>query len=81
MYGLPQAGKISSDKLKLHMEKFGYEPAPIKPGLWRHQTLPLKLSLVMGDFGVKYELQADITHIRDALKTIHKISEDWYGKL
>ena len=29
MYGLPQAGKISNDKPKLHLAKFGYEPAPI----------------------------------------------------
>ena len=36
MYGLPQAGKIANDKPKLHLAKFGYEPAPITPGLWRH---------------------------------------------
>ena len=35
-YGLPQAGKISNDKLKLHLAKFGYEQARITPGLWRH---------------------------------------------
>ena len=29
MYGLPQAGKIANDKLKLHISKFGYETAPI----------------------------------------------------
>ena len=26
MYGLPQSGKISNDKLKLHLDKFGYKP-------------------------------------------------------
>ena len=81
MYGLPQAGKIANDKLKLHLAKFGYEPAPITPGLWRHQTCPIKFSLVVYEFGIKYERQEDITHILDALKTIYKISEDWYGKL
>ena len=40
MYGLPQAEKIANDKLKLHLAKFGYEPAPITLGLWRHQTCP-----------------------------------------
>ena len=29
MYGLPQAEKIANDKLKLHLAKFGYKPAPI----------------------------------------------------
>ena len=81
MYGLPQAGKIANDKLKLHLAKFGYEPAPITPGLWRHQTRPLQFSLVVDDFGIKYERQEDITHLLDALKTIYKISEDWDGKL
>ena len=33
MYGIPQAGKISNDILKLHLDKFGYYPAPITPGL------------------------------------------------
>ena len=36
MYGLLQVGKISNDKLKLHLAKFGYKPEPITLGLWRH---------------------------------------------
>ena len=47
MYGLPQAGKITNDKPKLHQATFGYEPAPITPGLWWHQTHPLRLSLIV----------------------------------
>ena len=81
MYELTQAGKIANDKLKLHLANFGYEPAPITPGLWRHQNTPLQFSLVVDDFGIKYERQEDITHILDELKTIYKISEDWDGKL
>ena len=81
IYGLPQAGKIANDKLKLHLAKYGYKPAPITPVLWRHKTRPLQFSLVADDSGIKYERQEDITHILDALKTIHKISEDWDGKL
>ena len=77
MYGLPQTGKFSNDKLKLHLSNFGYEPAPINPGLWGHQMCPLQFSLVVNDFGVKYERQEDITHLLDSLKTIYKISEDW----
>ena len=42
IYGLPQAGKITNDKLKLHLSKIGYETAPITPGLWRHQPNPLQ---------------------------------------
>ena len=67
VYGLPQPGKNTNDKLNLHLSKFGYEPAPLTPGLWRHQTHPLKFSLVANDFGIKYEPQEDITHLLDAL--------------
>ena len=81
MYGLPQAGKIANDKLKLHLSKFGYNPAPITLGLWRHQISPLQLLLVVDDFGIKYDRQEDITYLLNALKTIYKISEDWDGKL
>ena len=53
MYGLPQAGKISNNKLKLHIDNFRYNPSPIIPGLWRHQTHPLQFPLVVDDFGIK----------------------------
>ena len=81
MYGLPQAVNISNDKLKQHLEKFGYDSSPITTGLWRNQTRTLQFSLLVGDFGVQYERQADITHILDVLKTIYKIYEDWEGKI
>ena len=45
--------------------------------MWWHQTRPLQLSLVVDNFGVKYELQEGITHLPDALKTIQNIYEDW----
>ena len=42
---------------------------------------PPQISLVVDEFGIKYERQEDITHILDALKTVYKISEYWDGKL
>ena len=81
MYGLPQTGKIANYKLKIHLANFWYEPAPITPDLWRYQTCPLQFSLVVDDFGIKYERQEDITHLLDALQTIYKIYEDWDRKL
>ena len=81
MYGIPQSGKISNDKLKLHLENFGHKPETITPGLWRHQKRPLQFSRVVDDFGVQYEPQADITHLIDTLKIIYIIYEDWNGKL
>ena len=81
VYGLTQAGKIEKVKLKLHLAKFWYDPSPSTPGLWRHQTRSIQFSLVVDNFGIKYERQENITHLIDALMTIYKISEDWNGKL
>ena len=80
MYGLTQAGNISNDKLKLNLAKFGYEPAPITPGIGRYQTFPLQFSLVVDDFGIKYERQEDITHLLNALNTIYKYLRTWMEK-
>ena len=60
--------KIENDRLNLHLSKFGYETAPINPGMWRHQTPPLQFSLVVDNFGVKYEHQEEITHLLNVLK-------------
>ena len=57
MYGLPQAGKIANDKLKLNLANFGYDPEPITPGRWQHQNCPLQFSLAVDDFRTKYECQ------------------------
>ena len=81
MYGLPQPGKITNEKLKLYLAKFGYEREPITPSLWQNQTHTFQCSLVVDDFGIKHECQEDTIHILDELKTISKISEDWDGKL
>ena len=71
IHGLPQVGNIPNDKLKQHMAKFGYDPAPITTDLWRPQTRPFQYSLVVDDFGIQYENQSDITHLIGALITIY----------
>ena len=81
MYGLPKSVKIANNKLKIHIPKFEYNPAPITPGLWQNRTRPVQFSMVVHDYGVKYERQEDITHLIDELKTIYKIYEEWDGKL
>ena len=78
--GYPRNKKLQIDKIKLHLAKFGYKTATITPGKWRHQTRPIQFSLVVDDFGTKYERQEYITHLLNTLKNIYKISEDWDGK-
>ncbi len=40
MYGLPQAGSNSHDKLEERLNKEGYYKSPLVPALWKHKTRP-----------------------------------------
>ena len=43
------------------------------------QNLPLQFSLIVDDFGIKYERQEDTTHILNALDIVYEIYKDWDG--
>jgi hypothetical protein len=46
MYCLPQARKITQERLTKVLEPFGYAPAPITAGLWVHKSRPITFMLV-----------------------------------
>ena len=54
---------------------------PVLPDCYVTNHSPFNFSLVDDDFGVQYELQDDIKHLLDALKTVYNISKYWEGKL
>ena len=54
MYGLPQAGRIAHDALLKNLEPYGYHPSRKPLVLWKHNSRPINLTLVVNDFGVKY---------------------------
>eukprot|EP00957_Ditylum_brightwellii_P009149 692015-Ditylum_brightwellii.AAC.1 len=81
MYGLPQAGRITHDQLKLYLSKFGHAPVPHTPGLWKHCTRDITFCLLVDNFGIKYTNRDDVHHLITALKELHKISIDWRGEL
>ena len=72
MYGLPQAGKIANDLLVKRLRRFGYYPTQFTPGLWTHVWRPIKFTLVVDDFGVKFERLEHANHLKKTL-------EHWYG--
>ena len=53
MLGIKQAGRITNDRLKIHLGQFGYAPIPRTPALWKNATRDIIFSLVFDDFGVK----------------------------
>ena len=82
MYGLPQSGKLANEQLQRNLEPYGYTPCKYTPGLWKHKTRPKYFTLVVDDFGIKYQNKTDIEHLISTLKRFYpKITVDWEGKL
>jgi hypothetical protein len=79
MYGLPQAGRITNDRLIKFLEPHGYSPVPITPGLWKHNASDLVFSLVVDDFGIMFTNKSDADHLINTLKELYILSEDWTG--
>jgi hypothetical protein len=79
MYGLPQAGRLAYEKLRLFLEPHGYVPCTVTPGLWKHLDSDLMFSLVVDDFGVRYTDRADVDRLISVLKQAYKLTTDWTG--
>jgi hypothetical protein len=50
-------------------------------GLWKHETRPLTCTLVVDDFGVKYESKDDVDHLIPSIKSTYKVTKDLTGNL
>jgi hypothetical protein len=81
MYGLPQAGILANLLLAKRLAPHSYRYTNTTPGLWAHDTLPVTFFLVVDDFGVRYEGQANAHHLINALEKNYTVSKDWTGGL
>lgn len=81
VYGLPMAGALANKLLRKRLAPHGYYEVAHTPGLWRHVTHPISFTLVVDDFGVKYEGQEHAQHLVDTLKKYYRLAEDWKGDL
>ena len=81
MPGLKHSGRITKDRLKIHLAKFGYSPVTRISSLWKHATKDICFSLVIDDFGVKHVGKDTADHLIQALKKLYTISIDWTGSL
>ena len=80
MYGLPQAGIIAQQLLEERLKKHGYRQSQTTPGLWIHGTGPISLSLVIGDFRVKYVGEENAQHLLDMVRQYYKCLCNWEGE-
>jgi hypothetical protein len=80
MYGLPQAGLLANELLKKCLNKHGYQQSKLIPGLCKHDTRPIQLTLVVDDFGIKYDGKEHAQHLKNTLEEHYKHTCNWTGK-
>ena len=81
MYGLPQAGKIDHELLKKRLAKSGYHPTKFTPGIWKHVWIPITFTLVVDEFGIKFEGDNHANHLVSTLKKYYDITVEWKWEL
>jgi hypothetical protein len=81
VWGLPQAGILANTKLRRKLAPFRCYECIKTPGLWKHEARPLTFTLVVDDFGVKYESKEDTDHLIVGIKSTYKLTKDWMGNL
>ena len=81
MYSLVQAVIIAHTAVKEDLRPFGNDPAPITPGLWRYNNNGIIFTLVVDDFGIKYQRKEDALHLIHETPKIYEITQYWTGSL
>jgi hypothetical protein len=61
------------------MNKHGYQQSNLVPSLWKQDTRPIQFTLIVDDFGVKYEGEEHAKHLKNTLKEHYKLTWDWTG--
>ena len=70
IYGLKASGKLSQDQLFAHLARHGYNQATDTPCLFCHTNNNVKFTMVVDDFLVKYNDEADANHLIKILEEI-----------
>ncbi|KAL7487117.1 LOW QUALITY PROTEIN: hypothetical protein ACHAW6_015771 [Cyclotella cf. meneghiniana] len=80
MYGLPQAGLLAYELLEKQLNKHGYHQLKFTLGLWTHESRPICFTLVVDDFGMKFQGREHALHLVNIFKEYYEISENWMGR-
>ena len=63
------------------LDPSGYHPRKLVPGLWKHDWRPIRFTLVVDDFVVKYIGKEHARHLEQAiLQSGYRLKSDWLGK-
>jgi hypothetical protein len=80
MYGLPQAGRIAQKELITHLGQYGYHQTKNTTCLFKHESRPISFTLVVDDFGIKYQNKDDAEHLIAAIRDKYVLKVDWEGQ-
>ena len=79
IYDLKQAGRLAQQRMIKHLAAHGYVQSTHTPCLFTHESNSVKFTLVVDDFGVKYQRPEDATHLLETLEKLYKIKTNWEG--
>jgi hypothetical protein len=77
IYGLPQAGKLSQDRLISHLAIHGYNQCVNTPCLFVHKTNGVAFTLVVDDFLIKFKDRSAVEHLLGTLRELYTITTDF----
>jgi hypothetical protein len=77
IYGLPQAGKLSQDRLVKHLATHEYIQCINTPCLFVHRTNGVAFTLVVDDFLIKFKQRSAVEHLLSALRELYTITTDF----
>ena len=80
MYGHPVSGRVANTDLVDHLAQHGYIQEPNIPSLFINSKNNVSFSLVVDDFGIKYNDNAGIKDLIRVLKLKYDIQIDMTGK-
>ena len=79
MYGLAHASIIAQQLLEGRLNNHGYSQSTTTPGFWKHKLRPIRFSLIVDDFGVKYVGNEHAEHLLAAQRETYSVTSDWKG--
>ena len=79
IYGLPQSGLLSQQRLVKHLAMHGYHRTPSNECLFSNVDRTVQFTLVVDDFGIKYTDVAQRDHLLSVLRMQYDITTDMTG--
>eukprot|EP00804_Cyclotella_cryptica_P000955 CCRYP_018386-RA/>CCRYP_018386-RA protein AED:0.38 eAED:0.45 QI:0/-1/0/1/-1/0/1/0/226 len=80
-YRLPQTGILANKLLKKRLAEEGYFELPHAPGLFRHTNRPIQFSVVVDDFGIKYQGKQHLKHLIQTIRHHYEVTVNELGSL